>query len=116
VPTFLEVRQEFGKHSRRLFVYADGGFTFHLLPKSSGNIWLTENTKYKKGNYYDLGVGLKSIFRNNAAFLVSIGYNYKEIKKEVTNLGCPFYGPCIKSADRYQYSMPRIAIRAGYQF
>ena len=112
IPLFAEIRQDFGKKSRKLFLYADGGYNFN---------WLTEQSSFgdydhKGGSYYESGFGFKSVFKNEGALLVSFGYNNKQVRKELKFTGCPFSVPCLNPADKYSYKMTRFIFRVGYQF
>ena len=116
LPVFLQLRQEFGKGRKHFLVYGDGGRSID---------WLTENTRefmrwqsavnYKAGWYYDVGVGYRILLKENALILTT-GYSYKELRRVETYSNCVFGGQCIEEKETFLYKMPRISVRAAFQF
>jgi hypothetical protein len=115
LPLFLQLRQEFGKGKKRFIVYGDGGRNFQwLTDKSKEQVW-SSRVEYKGGWYYDAGIGYKLALKDKA-LLLTTGYSYKEIKKNVIFTNCIMGGQCIDDVERYQYRMRRISVRASFQF
>jgi hypothetical protein len=115
VPVFLDLQQEFGKKSRRLFVFVNGGYNFP---------WVTERDKVREGFiegkfsgrvYYDAGIGLKLQLPGTNAVLFSAGYSGKHLKKVYNAYYCP-WGVCQTTINKVDYKFSRIVFRAGWQF
>lgn len=117
IPLFFDLRHEFGKSQRNIFVYGDIGYNYDWLTeknKESYNFFAT--AKYKGGIYYDAGIGYKISFKNRDALLISTGYSVKKIRSEVSAPFCPFAGPCSQETEKYIYTMQRLMIKAGWSF
>ena len=117
IPVFADLRYEFGKASRTIFVYGDLGYNYDwLTEKNKQDIFFSSSSNYRGGVYYDVGIGYKIGFKNRDALLLSTGYTYKRIKNKAGTGVCPIAGPCFEEVQTYIFSMPRIVIRMGWRF
>lgn len=114
VPLFVDVRYELSRKLQSLFFYGDIGYN---LP------WLTDQQKsqlqypvihVKASLYVDAGLGYR-LKIDKDALLLSIGYSYKELKNRVNEYACTGLG-CGLADQTYRYHMPRIVVKAGWQF
>ncbi|MBE7170580.1 MAG: hypothetical protein INR73_08315 [Williamsia sp.] len=113
VPLFVDLRYKPGHKKRNFFLYGDLGYS---VP------WLTDKEKTglisavnaKAAIYYDAGLGY-SIPVQKDAFLLSIGYSYKEMKNRAKEYTCTT-GSCGVADQAYRYQMERIVLRAAWQF
>ena len=97
VPVFGSLRGDFTRKGFLIpFYFLDAGYGFNATPEdASGN--------RKGGSTFAIGSGLKIMFNNNTAFLISAGYRYQEYVKELAGM---------KENAGYN----RLAIRAGFSF
>ncbi len=117
VPLFLDFRQEFGRRSRNLFVYADAGCNFDWLTekdKTEEDQWYG-NLNFRGGIYYDAGLGYNIHFSRKDVMLFSIGYSVKEMHAKGSAWNCTSNG-CSMTPTTLNYHMPRLALKAGWRF
>lgn len=117
IPVFVDLKHDFGKENRSVFLYADMGYNFD---------WLTEKNKqehaflspsgYQGGIYYDGGVGYKIGLKKPNALLLSAGYSFKRITNKQSTTACPVRTQCFEEIQEYTFSMPRLVIKAGWKF
>lgn len=118
IPVFADVRHEFGRGKTNMFLYGDIGYNYGWLTeknKEDAGIYY-ENTNYKGGLYYDMGIGCKVGFKNSNAFLLSAGYTFKRVENKAGSDVCPLTGPCYGGIETYRYYLSRIIIKAGWRF
>jgi len=117
VPLFIDVRQEFGKDSRSIFLYGDIGYNYDWVAKGKTDQPLyTPDARFTGGLYYEGGIGYKFGFNKSDALLISAGYTIKKLKSEVGSGVCPFIGPCYEAIQTYRYNLSRLVIKAGWRF
>jgi hypothetical protein len=117
VPLFVNVRQEFGKGKRNLFVYGDLGYNFDWLTDADmQETFMSTNSDYKGGTYYEGGTGYSFKLKNRDAILLSLGYSYKQLRSTTGSGICPVVGPCFNEKEKYAYAMRRWMIKAGWRF
>lgn len=117
IPLFFDLRHEFGKGHRNIFVYGDIGYNYDWLSdKNKENNYLFSISNYKGGIYYDAGLGYKISFNRKDALLLSVGYSEKKIENEAGATFCPFAGPCSPDMEKYSYTMRTLIIKAGWRF
>ena len=112
IPMFVDVRKEFGRSSKKFFLYADGGISFS---------WVTDNEKmaysnehFSNGFYDDFGLGYKMVLGRNNALQCSLGYSYKNITDTYSSEYIST--PPIPPPDKINYSLNRLSIKLGWSF
>ncbi len=117
VPVFIDVRKNLFEHKASPFLYADLGVSF-----SSENAKQTQwqRTEYKKGIYYDLGIGYRVAFAGSLSFNFSAGYSCKTLHEARYNYyysDFPPYDNIVwhKEAD-YDFTFRRLSIKTALQF
>lgn len=117
VPLFVDIRHEFGKGSRSMFLYGDVGYNYDWVAKGkTDQPFYTPDLKFSGGLYYDGGIGYKFGFNKSDALLISLGYTVKKMKSEVGSGVCPLIGPCYEAIQTYRYNLSRLVIKAGWRF
>ena len=117
VPLFLDLRQEFGRKSRHMFLYADGGYNFDWLTEKDGR---EQQQFYSSNNFYggiycDAGIGYSIHLKSKDVFLISAGYTYKQLHDKVSYTVCT-PGSCYLQPATITYRMPRLSVKAGWRF
>ncbi len=118
IPLFADLRYEFGKGSRNLFVYGDVGYNYDWLVKEDRNPFQTfiPTERFSGGVYYDAGVGVKFGFKTSDALILSAGYSQKQLKSETGSGVCPVVGPCYDGIETYRYYLSRLMFKLGWRF
>jgi hypothetical protein len=82
VPLFIDVTREIFSKKNTPFIYADAGLN---IPWATTDQKLSRggSTTFKKGIFYDAGIGWKLKSKNERGFLFSAGYSVKQVKEEV---------------------------------
>jgi len=115
VPVFIDIRRDLNAKNNRPFVYADMGLNFLWLNATKKAQRLSPKTS--PGAYYDIGVGLKLISKNNTAVLLSAGYTLKQVKEQLRS---PEMTPDPawqnENYDRYNYIYRRFVFKFGVVF
>lgn len=113
VPLFIDIRRDLTAKKNTPFAYADAGLNFswlNAMQRAEKQIFKTSPALY-----CDLGVGWKLSGKNNGGFLISAGYNFKQVKEKVRNvIWDPVSQTTIETSDRYNYSYRRIVIKVGF--
>jgi hypothetical protein len=115
IPVFLDIRKNILAKANTPFVYADGGihYTWERDKDKSGY----GKTEFNNGLYYDLGLGYKVRIKNDQAFLLSVGYSFKDVVETRMYEGyCPFFPPCVAArTEAYKYKLNRLSLKLGWQ-
>ncbi|HVE61154.1 MAG TPA: hypothetical protein VNA26_05005 [Chitinophagaceae bacterium] len=117
IPVFLDVRKNIFDKPVTPFVYADGGYQFPWSSKKDEAVAWWGDEKTKGGIYYELGIGYKTLVLKKMRLLFSAGYSYKNISQTVN--GMPWlsiWPPPREAYEKHEYSLRRIAIKAGLSF
>jgi hypothetical protein len=116
IPLFVDMRHEFGKGKRSLFLYGDIGYNYECVAKRKmkESFTYTLQHRFYGGSYYDAGLGYKVGFNKSNALLLSAGYTFKKLQSEVGSGVCPFIGPCYNAVQTYRYYLSRLVIKAGW--
>ncbi len=112
IPLFVDMRHEFGKGKRNLFLYGDLGYNYDWVVKEKTGL----TNEFSGGLYYDAGLGYKFGFNKSDALLLSAGYTFKKLQSEVGSGVCPLIGPCYDAIQTYRYYLSRLVIKAGWMF
>jgi len=116
VPVFLDVRKNIFNKGITPFIYADGGYNFPWSSKKDDDKVLWEE-KTNGGLYYELGIGYKTPVSKKMQLLFSAGYSYKNLSKTVNVMPWLSMRPAPSEAyEKYEYSLRRMAIKAGLSF
>lgn len=118
IPLFIDMRHEFGKSKRNLFLYGDIGYNYEWVAKRKieESFTYTLQHRFNGGLYYDAGIGYKFGFNKSDALLLSAGYTFKKLQSEVGSGVCPVIGPCYDAVQTYRYYLSRLVIKAGWRF
>ncbi len=118
IPLFVDMRHEFGKGKRNLFLYGDIGYNYEWVAKrkKEESFVYTLQHRFDGGLYYDAGIGYKLGFNKSNALLLSAGYTFKKLQSEVGSGVCPLIGPCYDAVQTYRYYLSRLVIKAGWRF
>jgi hypothetical protein len=72
VPIVLSVRGDFTKRGNKIpFYFVEGGYSINATSNDVDGI------KYKGGNTFAAGVGLKILFNENTGFVIGAGYRFQ---------------------------------------
>ena len=115
VPVFIDLRKNILNRYQSPFVYAAAGINIPWIDKDQEN-W---NREYKKGGYYELGLGYNFPLRKSLAVVLSAGYSVKLLSaKEYTwnYFLSSSWPPPSAYINHYQYTLRRIGIKAGVSF
>ena len=114
IPLFVDLRQELGRKKRNLFLYGQGGYNLPWVTDQQKNKLPFSGGSFTGSWYYDAGLGYR-IRINTQALLLSAGYSYKELRTRGSGWICTGTS-CGITEQRYRYQMPRVVIKAGWQF
>ncbi len=116
VPLFVQLRKSIFKRPHTPFVYADAGGHYPWLKDGIGkNGWMVE--KSKGGLYYEAGIGYEVPIFKSSHFLFSAGYSYKEMEQVMNVMPwISVWPPPASAFETFNYSMRRIAVKAGIRF
>jgi hypothetical protein len=113
VPLFVEVRKTFS-NPYALFVYAGAGWNLPWVTRDQkAGPWYT--SRFKKGWYYDAGIGWQASIGKRHAVLLSAGYSGKNFEELQKPLSTP---PVVNEDDyttRLSYSLRRLSLKIGFQ-
>ncbi len=117
VPVFADLRYEIGKQRNKFFVYGNAGVNFEWAQDyfyDEPSIWNTNSTsQFENGFYNDAGIGLKAVFKNSNAFVLSLGYSRKTMKEIITLVDWRT-GNETEQINKYRFN--RILLKAGFWF
>jgi hypothetical protein len=117
IPVFIDLRRYLFSGKATPFAYADLGFSFPY-EKNEEAEW--QRSEYKKGLYYDLGVGYSIPLKGSLAFNFSAGYCHKELHESRYYRSFWDFPPYDQSAWNkdadYDFTFRRISIKAALQF
>ncbi|HJW15549.1 MAG TPA: hypothetical protein VJ499_00425 [Flavisolibacter sp.] len=118
VPVFGELRKELFHKRETPFIYADVGSSLPWIKGVFTNPW--QRIEYKKGSFYEAGVGYKVPVSGRLSMSFSIGYSQKSLHEinytrvyrdfppyESDTWGNPMY---------YDYTFRRISVKVGLGF
>lgn len=113
VPLFVDVRKYISPRLP-LFLYADAGLHFPWIKKTESSIWYTED--YKKGFYYDTGLGWSFNVNKQNKMIFSAGFSGKKVNKVIihNNSWAPPGTPPPTSSIKYDFRT--ISVKAGFVF
>jgi hypothetical protein len=115
IPLFLSVNHNFLNKNRTPFVSVDAGVNYAWVKKEQ-EAWGVINSDYTPSLYTGGSVGYKLGLKNNDAFLILIGYSFKELnEKREVQMFC-INPPCQTTTEKYNYKLQRVSFRLGYQF
>ncbi|MCU7552455.1 hypothetical protein OCK74_25270 [Chitinophagaceae bacterium LB-8] len=117
VPVFIDIRRKILKNEKSPFVYADAGFSFPWEKQDGESVWYKE--EYKKGSYFDLGLGYQLPVHKLGSFVFSLGYSEKRLREERYNDFYLIYSGVYDGGNNkniMDYRFRRISIKAGWQF
>jgi hypothetical protein len=101
MPVFASIRGDlYHKTNLVPYYYVDGGYGFNATANTD------ETIRFLGGLHFATGLGLKILFNNNTAFLLSAGYYLQETATERKQGG----------EGRNKQNYERVAIRAGFSF
>lgn len=106
VQLFGDARWEILKRKATPFLYLDAGHGFSLTPDYGDDY---NQTSYKGGFTWGMGVGMRFNFRHEGAFLISAGYKMDK-RTEHTSGDWPPY----ETTNEYTYN--RLAMKVGLAF
>jgi hypothetical protein len=123
IPLFVDLRKEFGKTANKLFVYADLGRNFSWVTDQEKSLYVGAD-QFSHGSYADIGLGYKIAVGRRQAFLLSMGYSYKNLSESYATV---YYYPALPAftgnqeqmesgASRITYNLNRLIIKMGWQF
>jgi hypothetical protein len=123
IPLFIDLRKEFGKTANKLFVYTDLGRNFSWVTDKEKSLYVADD-QFSHGLYADIGLGYKIAVGKSQAFLLSLGYSYKNLSESYATI---YYYPGLPSftgnpeqmesaGNRISYSLIRLSIKMGWQF
>ena len=112
VPFFLNLRKELWIKPNTPFLYNDIGLNFPWV-KNNQKVYFASGD-FKKGFYYDAGLGYKITLRKQA-LIFSAGFSLKQLKEIRPSYSCPFGAPCSQEEDVYKYSLKRVSLKLGIQ-
>src|SRR5450631_2033356 len=78
IPLFIDLRKEFGRTAKKLFVYSDLGINFGWVTDKQKTQYVFDD-KFANGFYSDLGFGYKINLGKNGGLLIGLGYSYKKV-------------------------------------
>jgi hypothetical protein len=118
IPVFVDLRHEFGKGERELFLYGDLGYNYDWVVKNPADPWSTYSLqdRFGGGLYYDVGAGCTFRFSRSEAFIISGGYSLKKLSSETGSGVCPLIGPCYDGVQTLRYQFSRFVLKAGLKF
>ncbi|MGC4036532.1 MAG: hypothetical protein QM764_11265 [Chitinophagaceae bacterium] len=108
IPLFVSLRNEFGKKSNKLFVFADAGTNFYWKKDGDAKLYY-QNDKFKNGFYGGGGFGYKVNLGRGSSFLLSAEYNRKELTESGSNDDGSY-------PQRINYNFNRVIIKTGFEF
>ena len=114
IPLFLDVRKNFGIGRAPLFAYADGGVHF-LWPRKTDESFRMPD-EYRNGVYYEAGLGYRLLLKRQSALLFSAGYSEKKYRRDAAQYYPCLVAPCPEVKQRFDYTLRRIAVKAGWMF
>jgi hypothetical protein len=117
VPVFIDIRKSILKSQKSPFIYADAGLSFPWEKQNGENVWYKE--EYKKGSFYDVGLGYHLPVSKSGAIVLSIGYTEKKLREERYNDFYLIYSGINNGTNNkniMDYRFRRISIKAGWQF
>lgn len=113
-PLFLDIRKNLFQKINSPFVYVDGGI--ELLPEKTKTKGDFQETNYKTGAYYDVGIGYHIGLKNRHGILMSAGYSAKKLEYTKTSqVVCVTY-PCYGYTENYSHQLGRLSLKVGYRF
>jgi hypothetical protein len=123
IPLFADLRKEFGNTANKIFVYADLGRNFSWVTDKEKSLYVAGD-QFSHGMYADIGLGYKIAVGRSQAFLLSLGYSYKNLSESYANV---YYYPALPAftgnpelmesgATRINYNLNRLIIKMGWQF
>ncbi|HKB45180.1 MAG TPA: hypothetical protein VKC90_12350 [Chitinophagaceae bacterium] len=112
IPVFLDLRKKIFNKSSAPFLYADGGYAF---------LWQKEKDVYQMdshgGLFYELGAGYEIQVYKKLKLLLCAGYSYKSLSKTINKMPwLSVWPPSQNALDKYDYSLRRISLKAGFRF
>jgi hypothetical protein len=112
VPVTIELREKLSNWHSSPFVYAAGGVNFP---------WTTDtHSDFRKGGYWDFGIGYDIPANKNLSVSISLGYSIKQLseyKTEFSYQPVPVYPMGTSDKEiRYDYTFRRIVLKAGLSF
>ena len=112
IPVFLDLRKKIFDKLSAPFLYADGGYAF---------LWQKEKDVYQMdshgGLFYELGVGYEIQTYKKLKLLLCAGYSYKSLSKTINKMPwLSVWPPPPNALDKYDYSLRRISLKAGFRF
>lgn len=115
VPLFLDVRRYLFSSGKSPFIYADGGVHVPWATKSQHeyNGYMGE---YKKGAYFDGGLGIKLQTKNIGALLLSAGFSYKKVTEKAEAYSYLSFPNPEKTYEYFRSQYRRVVIKVGLGF
>jgi hypothetical protein len=114
VPVFFSVNKYFSSKKFPVFFSGDIGVN---------NVWLrggydfSDPGSYQAGIYYGGGVGWKfGLKKNEQAFLLNLGYNFKQFTNTYETVSPCLVPPCPVNKTTYDYRLNRLSLRFGFMF
>ena len=112
VPIFLDLRKKIFNKSSAPLLYVDGGYAF-LWQKTKD----AGQTDSHGGLFYELGAGYEIQIYKKLRLLLCAGYSYKGLSKTINKMPwLSVWPPPPNALDKYDYSLRRISLRAGFSF
>ena len=121
IPVFLDLRKNIFEREKTPFLYLDLGGSYPYKKNESGSSWTGSYTStFKKGYYYDAGIGYNIPFSGRFAAVISVGYSQKSLEEEQVFTNYPYdpriYAPWMHTNDHYAYTLRRFSLRTGISF
>ncbi len=117
IPVFLDLRKDIFNKTITPFIYVDGGYHFPWSSDKDEKLAFWGNEKTKGGLYYEAGIGYSVPVLKKMKLIFSAGYSYKHLSETVNTMPWLSIWPAPKEAyQKNEYSLRRIAIKAGFSF
>ncbi len=117
IPVFLDVGKNVFNKSKTPFIYIDGGYNIPWKNDRRINFRWDGVIETEGGFYGELGVGYKIPVLKKMQLLFSAGYSYKHLSQTVNAMHwLSIWPPPPQAYEKHEYSLRRMAIKAGLSF
>jgi hypothetical protein len=117
VPVFIDIRRNILNKDKSPFIYADAGISFPWEKQNGDDEWYKE--EYKKGSFYDLGLGYNLPINDLGAVVFSIGYSEKKLREERYTYNYLIYSGIYDGTtnkNKMDHHFRRISLKVGFRF
>ena len=117
LPVFIDARRNIFNKPKTPFIYADGGYNIPWKNDGRINFRWDGVIKTEGGFYGELGIGYKTPVLKKLHLLFSAGYSYKHLSQTINAMPwLSIWPPPPEAYQKYEYSLRRVAIKAGLSF